>query len=95
MVKLCLPILAALAVTSCSSQRTDGSTYTLYRSGGTVPGIEQGRAEMERMRIHVATFDAREGEAYNQENCRIAGDLFQGQPGVTSRFWCEKGRYRP
>lgn len=46
------------------------------------------------MRIHVATFDAAETEAYNSENCRIAAELFQQQPNVKVRYWCEKGRYR-
>lgn len=46
------------------------------------------------MRIHVASFDARDGEKYNSENCQIGKDLFQAQPGVKARYWCEKGRYR-
>jgi hypothetical protein len=48
----------------------------------------------ENARIHVATFDAAESRAYNQENCRQAQELFQAQPGVRTRFWCEAGRYR-
>jgi hypothetical protein len=47
------------------------------------------------MRIHIATFDAKDGDAYNRENCNLASKLYQGQPGVTVRFWCEKGRYQP
>lgn len=48
----------------------------------------------ENARIHVATFDAAEKRAYNQENCRQAQELFQAQPGVKTRFWCEAGRFR-
>lgn len=48
----------------------------------------------ENARVHVATFDAAESHAYNQENCRHARLLLQAQPGVRTRFWCEAGRYR-
>jgi hypothetical protein len=58
--------------------------YTLYRSSRTDSA----------MRIHVATFDVDEKETYNRENCDSAGKLFQSQPGVTVKYWCEKGRYR-
>lgn len=58
--------------------------YTLYRNSLTD----------RTMRIHVATFDAIEGEAYNRANCALAADLFQTQPSVQTRFWCEPGRYR-
>jgi hypothetical protein len=49
---------------------------------------------MDDVRIHVATFDAAEGEGYNRENCDTASQLFQAQPGIKVRYWCEKGRYR-
>jgi len=26
---------------------------------------------------------------YNLENCEVARDLFQAQPGVKVEFWCE------
>ena len=47
----------------------------------------------ENARYHIATFDTNEGEAYNWENCQLAAKLFQAQPGVTTRFWCEKGKF--
>lgn len=47
------------------------------------------------MRIHVATFDATTNpRSYNSENCGIAAKLFQEQPGVSVRYWCEPGRYK-
>jgi hypothetical protein len=46
------------------------------------------------MRIHVATFDAADGDKYNRENCNLARDLFAQQPGVTVKYWCETGRFR-
>jgi len=44
-------------------------------------------------RLHVATFDAAGGGDYNRQNCGIAQELFQQQPGVKVRYWCEKGRF--
>lgn len=76
-----LLLIASFAVTGCLD---GGDTYTLYRNSVLVHS----------MRIHVATFDADDKGAYNQENCRLAQDLFQAQEGVTTRFWCEKGRSR-
>lgn len=64
----------------------DGEVYTLYRNS-----VSQGG---DSMRIHVGTFDSRDGHDYNMENCEQARALFQAQPGVKTRFWCEKGRYR-
>ena len=63
----------------------DGNVYTLYRSS-PVQGYSQ--------RIQMATFDADGPEYVNRGNCEIAADLFQAQPGVTVKYWCEKGRYR-
>lgn len=53
-------------------------------------------SEYSRMRIHVATFDADEGDSsqkYNKENCISSASLFQNQPGVIVKYWCEEGRY--
>lgn len=69
----------SLALAGCGEQ---SSTYTLYRSSVTGP-----------MRIHVATFDARDGGDYNRENCQVAQSLFQAQPGVAVRYWCKVGNY--
>ena len=82
-----LPVLAiAVAMSGCglSGATSDDRTYTLYRNSVTHVN----------MRIHVATFDANEKEKYNRENCDVARQLFQAQPGVKTKFWCEKGRYK-
>ncbi len=64
----------------------DNHVFTLYRASVLDPN----------MRIHIATFDAAESsQSYNQENCAIAARLFAQQPGVTVRYWCEKGAFRP
>ena len=73
----------AIAV-GCSVGSPDIHVFTLYRNSVT----------NESMRIHVATFDAAEKEEYNRGNCEQAQLLFQAQPGVKVKFWCEKGRYR-
>lgn len=75
-----LPLLVLL-LTACGE-----NTYTLYRSSATNGG--------ESWRMHVATFDAKEGEAYNMGNCQIAKELFQKQPGISVRYWCEKGNFK-
>jgi hypothetical protein len=68
-------------------------TATLYRNSATMNGST--------MRIHVATFDVDSTSVsgtrwdYNGENCQIAADLFQRQPGVKVRYWCERGRFKP
>jgi len=74
----------ALLLGGCNPR--DHGIYTLYRASPADAS----------MRIHVATFDASDASsAYNQENCRIAADLFVKQPGITVRYWCEQGPYRP
>lgn len=61
-----------------------GDSYTLYRNS-----VLDGNA-----RYHVASFNTRDGDKYNSENCNLAAQLFQRQPGVTTRFWCEKGSFK-
>jgi hypothetical protein len=68
-------------MTGCVS---DNDTFTLYRNS----------LVDENMRIHVASFNAADGDAYNRENCEQAQQLFQAQPGVKTKFWCEKGSYK-
>lgn len=75
--------LAVLILVSLSACKAD-EVYTLYRSSPTDPN----------MRIHVATFNASEGNDYNSENCYVAKNLFANQPRVTVRYWCEKGSYK-
>lgn len=67
-------------LTACSQS----DTYTLYRNSITD----------ENMRIHVASFNASDTGNYNQENCKIAQELFQKQDGVKTKFWCEKGVFK-
>lgn len=77
-------IMSAVAVVGGCQFLGGDTTYTLYRNSVVDPA----------MRIHVATFDAAEKEAYNIDNCDTAKGLFQRQSGVSVRFWCEKGRYK-
>ncbi|WP_417415856.1 hypothetical protein [Hoeflea sp.] len=74
-------IFLFFSLASCNGKER---SFTLYRNS----------VLDESMRIHIATFDAKAGSAYNEENCDIAADLFQSQPGVTVRYWCEPGLYR-
>ncbi|HQR98007.1 MULTISPECIES: hypothetical protein [unclassified Polaromonas] len=76
-----LPLTFAALIVGCDS---NGDTFTLYRNSVTD----------ENMRIHVASFNASDGESYNRGNCEQAQLLFQAQPGVKTKFWCEKGVFR-
>jgi hypothetical protein len=75
-------IFALIGGTTCMAQSQN--IFTLYRT--SLIG--------QQMRVHVATFDTANGGEYNQENCETARQLFQSQPEVKTRFWCEGGRYR-
>lgn len=68
-----------LLLAGCSQA---GPSYTLYRTG------------LDGSRVHVATFDANESGSYNEENCLLAASMFQDQPGLVVRYWCEKGRFK-
>lgn len=74
------PSLVVL-IAGCGS---GNDTFTLYRNSITD----------ENMRIHVASFNAGDGETYNRVNCEQAQQLFQAQPGVKTKFWCEKGAFK-
>jgi hypothetical protein len=76
-----LPLTFAALLVGCDS---GGDTFTLYRNSVTD----------ENMRIHVASFNASDGESYNRGNCEQAQLLFQAQPGVKTKFWCEKGVFK-
>lgn len=77
-----IPLAAVLM--GCGGHVSDAQTYTLYRNS----------ALDSQARIHVATFDAADGDGYNQANCQLASTLFQKQDGVTTTFWCEKGSFK-
>lgn len=79
-------LLGMVLVAADSALSADVSeTVTLYRNSLLDRDI----------RIHIATFDASEGRAYNSENFELAAELFEAQPDVRTRFWCEPGRYNP
>lgn len=77
-------ILAMVLMLMMGCSASDSQTYTLYRNS----------VLDKNMRIHVATFDSVDGDAYNKGNCGQAQELFQGQMGVKTKFWCEKGRFK-
>jgi hypothetical protein len=83
--------LTALGTNSTNAQsRSEDDVATLYRNSifDDLP------------RIHIATFDSVEKSwggtvaDYNWENCLIAAQLFEEQPSVILRYWCETGFYR-
>ena len=76
-----LPLTFVALLVGCDS---GGGTFTLYRNS----------VGDENMRIHVASFNASQSESYNRGNCEQAQLLFQAQPGVKTKFWCEKGVFK-
>ena len=78
---LTLCAVTIIFLTACSP---DEQSYTLYRNSVTDSNL----------RLHVAAFDATESEEYNRGNCEQAQLLFQSQPRIKTRFWCEKGRFK-
>ena len=77
-------VLGSVSLLIIACTQSEDEVYTLYRNSIVNPS----------MRIHVATFNAVDGEAYNNENCSLAVHLFQAQPEIATKFWCEKGNYR-
>jgi hypothetical protein len=75
-----LIILISLSLMGC----LQSDTYTLYRNS----------VLDEFARIHVASFNSKEPNPYNQGNCDVAKDLFQKQEGIKTKFWCEKGVFK-
>lgn len=78
-------LLVVVALAACEEE----TTYTLYRNSPLIPNG----------RIHVASFDAKDGNAsqsmaYNNENCQTARELFQSQPDIIVNYWCEKGSFK-
>lgn len=74
---LCFAVYAGFLAGGCPAE---AGPYALYRGSPTDAAME----------IYVATFDAAGLEpGGNAINCATAASLFQGQPGVTIRYWCE------
>jgi len=72
-------LLVAVLLAGCGD-----ATYTLNRNSVLDTNA----------RYHVSSFDTSDGDAYNNENCALAAQLFQQQPGAKTRFWCEKGKFK-
>lgn len=81
----------SIALSAWGHHVPDKDVVTLYRS--SVAGVGA--------RYHVATFDADTKTVggtrflYNWENCSISARLRMDQPGVITRFWCERGYAKP
>lgn len=77
-------ILATAAMQTAWAQAVpDAAIDTLYRNSATDAAL----------RLHVATFDALDGAAYNRQNCAQAQQLFAAQQGVRVAFCCEPGSF--
>ena len=85
MKKTALAVTLTLLFSMPAASQAEGDIYTIYRTSPTDAS----------MRLKIATFDSKESETYNRENCLLAASLFATQPGVKAPFFCEKGRFRP
>lgn len=83
---LCAVLGSNFAQADIGLRKSGDDAFTLYRSSALRDG--------QTWRLHVATFDARDGKDYNQDNCEVARELFQKQPDVTVHYWCEKGYFK-
>jgi len=87
---LTLAVLLGSVGMSWGQSKNPKDMATLYRDSVVI----------ENARIHIATFNSSIEEwegtvfSYNWGNCMTAAKLFQGQSGVKTRFWCEKGPYK-
>lgn len=72
-----IAIASTILLVGCEARPNE--TVYLYRS--TVAGSPSES-------IHVASFDAKDGRAYNEENCMIVRGLMERQPGVVVGYWC-------
>ena len=86
--KYLLMILGIFCISLFTGCNNHTDSYTLYRNSPLDPN----------MVIKIATFNSQEksygaesSESYNRYNCNLAAKLFQSQPNVVTRFWCEKG----
>ncbi|WP_171101567.1 hypothetical protein [Ruegeria sp. HKCCD7255] len=79
-----MKVAATISITSifAGPAWAEENTYSLYRTS-LVNGISK---------VHIATFDTSNGGDYNFESCQLAAELFQKQPSVKTKFWCEQGR---
>jgi hypothetical protein len=83
--KMIVLLTVAIGMSGCAFG-SDGDAATLYRNPIVGDPNE---------RVHVATFDSKDGKSYNWTNCTTFADLVMQQEGVEVRYWCEAGRFRP
>jgi len=85
MIKIIFPLILLFSSSFPNTgSAEDKSVFTLYRTSIVDSSF----------RIHIATFNAKDGYGYNLENCELAAKLFQNQPYVKTKFWCEIGLYK-
>lgn len=80
-------------VSGCGADASDA--FTLYRNSS----VDRS------MRIHWASFDTKDGDSYNMNNCMMGARVLNAnmtarakalgqERDLTIGFWCEPGRYK-
>lgn len=80
----CTLALIGLALAGCERPVPDGEVVTLYRQ--SVVGME---------RVHLATFEARDGRNFNWLNCSATAESLNARDDTLVPYWCEQGRFKP
>ena len=92
-----LAFLATVILFGCGSYTSIDAFAKNIDQQGPIPSevfvLYRNSVTDQNMRIHVATFDADSRPGYNAGNCDQAQKLFQAQPSIKTKFWCEKGRF--
>lgn len=87
-VKLGVMIFAYCLLFTFVSKRVEFGPSTKYQT------LYSNSVSDSTARVHVSTFDSHAGNDFNKKNCEATRQLFQKQPGLTTKFWCEVGRFR-
>lgn len=75
-------LVPLLCIAAAPVAAQEGDVYSLYRA-----------SERDRLAaIHVATFEAEDGQEDNAEICWQVAEMLQARPEVTLRYWCKPGR---
>lgn len=75
-------LAALLCILAAPLAAQEADVYSLYRA-----------SEKDRLAaIHIATFEAEDGQEDNAGICWQVAEMLQARPEATLRYWCKPGR---